>query len=283
MTARGIHLCKRAARGGMMSVMPKPPKTSHPPSASSTARFGARAVLAAVALALVAVPGALTLLLVEDKWAPLLRADDSTRDRLHDFAVTHTGFVAAMRLISDSGSALAWQIVLGSVVAWLLWRRLPRLALFVVITAAGSSLLNTAVKNEVHRLRPVLTHPVAHEPGPSFPSGHAQAAIVGFAVLLLVFLPVLHGLWRRLAVTFAVLMVLAIGFSRIALGVHYLSDVLGGYLLGAAWVAAMAAAFNAMRVERGRRPADVRGGLEPEQGPRLSGTTARDEEPDDMQ
>jgi len=83
--------------------------------------------LAAVALALVAVPGALTLLLVEDKWAPLLRADDSSRDRLHDFAVTHTGFVAAMRVISDSGSALAWQIVLGSVVAWLLWRGLPRL------------------------------------------------------------------------------------------------------------------------------------------------------------
>jgi PAP2 superfamily len=171
---------------------------------------------------LVAVPGALTLLLVEDKWAPLLRADDSSRDRLHDFAVTHTGFVAAMRVISDSGSALALQIVLGSMVAWLLWRRLPRLALFVVITAAGSSLLNTVFKNEVHPLRPVLTHPVAHEPGPSFPSGHAQAAIVGFAVLLLVFLPVLDGLWRRLAVTFAVLMVLAIGFSRIAVGVHYL-------------------------------------------------------------
>jgi membrane-associated phospholipid phosphatase len=167
-------------------------------------------------------------------------------------------------------------------VAWLLWRRLPRLALFVVITTAGSSLLNTVVKNEVHRLRPVLTHPVAHEPGPSFPSGHAQAAIVGFAVLLLVFLPVLDGLWRSLAVTFAVLMVLAIGFSRIALGVHYLSDVLGGYLLGAAWVAAMAAASNAMRVERGRRPADLKGGLEPEQGPRLSGIEARDEEPDDL-
>jgi hypothetical protein len=113
---------------------------------------------------------------------------NSSRDRLHDFAVTHTGFVAAMRLISDSGSALAWQIVLGSVVVWLLWRRLPRLALFVVITAAGSSLLNTVVKTEVHRLRPVLTHSVAHEPGPSFPSGHAQAAIVGFAVLLLVLL-----------------------------------------------------------------------------------------------
>jgi membrane-associated phospholipid phosphatase len=265
------------ARLGKMAVMPTAPEASEPLAVTPTTRFGARAILAAAALALVAVPGALTLLLIEDKWAPLLRADNGARDRLHDFAVTHTGFVAAMRLISDSGSALTWQIVLGVVVAWLLWRRLPRLALFVVITAAGSSLLNTLVKTSVHRLRPVLSHPVAHEPGASFPSGHAQAAIVGYAVLLLVFLPILHGLWRRVAVTLAVLMILTIGFSRIALGVHYLSDVLGGYLLGAAWVAAMAAAFNAMRIESGRAPADVSGGLESEQEPRVSGTICNEE------
>ena len=65
--------------------------------------------------------------------------------------------------------------------------------------------------------------------------------------------------------TFAAFMVLAVGFSRIALGVHYVSDVIGGYVLGAAWVAAMAAAFNAMRVDRGRRLLDVGEGLEPEQ------------------
>ncbi|HEY8882345.1 MAG TPA: phosphatase PAP2 family protein [Dermatophilaceae bacterium] len=259
-----------------MTVMPNAPEVSSPPSVKSTTRFGARAVLAAVALALVAVPGALILLLVEDKWAPLLRADDGARDRLHNFAVTHTGFVGAMQLISDSGSALAWQIVLAVVVVWLLWRRLPRLALFVVITAGGSSLLNGVVKTSVHRLRPVLTHPVAHESGLSFPSGHAQAAIVGYSVLLLVFLPILHGAWRRVAVVLAVLMVLAIGFSRIALGVHYVSDVVGGYVLGAAWVAAMAAAFNAMRVDRGRRPVDVREGLEPEQAPRMSGQQTGD-------
>jgi Membrane-associated phospholipid phosphatase len=135
----------------------------------------------------------------------------------------------------------------------LFWRRLPWLALFVLVTVVGSSLLNALVKTAVHRLRPVLTHPVAHEPGLSFPSGHAQAAIVGYAVLLLVFLPILHGAWRRVAVTFAVLMVLAIGFSRIALGVHYVSDVVGGYVLGAAWVAAMAAAFNVVGVNRERR------------------------------
>jgi len=247
-----------------MVTMPNVSEAGSPPLAKPTARFGARAVLVAVALALVAVPFSLTLLLVEDKWAPLLRADQGARDRLHAYAVSHQGFVGAMRLISDSGSALAWQLVLAPVVLWLLWRKLPRLALFVAITAIGSSLLNTTVKAAVHRLRPVLTDPVAHESGLSFPSGHAQAAMVGYGLLLLVFLPTLHGVWRRTAILVASFMILAIGFSRIALGVHYLSDVLGGFLLGAAWLAAMAAAFNAMHVERGPRPLGVREGVEPE-------------------
>ena len=245
-----------------------------------TTRFGRRSFLSAVALGLVAVPGALTLLLVEDKWAPLLEADNGARDSLHNFAVSHQGFVEAMQLISDSGSALAWEIILAAVVVWLLWRRLARLALFVAITAAGSSVLNTGVKAAVHRLRPVLTDPVAHEPGSSFPSGHAQAAIVGYAVLLLVFLPVLRGVWRRAAWTLAMFMVLAIGFSRVALGVHYVSDVVGGFVLGAAWVAAMTAAFNAMRVDRGHRKVDVREGLEPEQAQRLAGNPGDGDEVD---
>jgi undecaprenyl-diphosphatase len=231
-------------------------------------------------LALVAVPFSLILLLVKDNWAPLLRADVGARDGLHGYAITHAWFVRAMQVISDSGSALAWQLGLGMVVIWLLWRRLPRLALFVVITAAGSSLLNAVVKAAVNRLRPVLTDPVAQEPGLSFPSGHAQAAIVGYAVLLLVFLPVLHGAWRGAAVILAVFMVLAIGFSRVALGVHYMSDVVGGYVLGAAWVAAMAAAFNAMRLDRGRRTVQVHEGLEPEQAPRIAGRAVVAEETD---
>ena len=260
--------------------MPKASEVPSSPSARPTARFGARAVLAGVALVLVAVPFSLTLLLVEDKWPPLLRADNGARDRLHAYAVSHEGFVGAMQLISDSGSALAWQVVLTLVVVWLLWRRLPRLALFVVVTAVGSSLLNTVVKAAVNRLRPVLTDPVAQESGLSFPSGHAQAAMVGYAILLLVFLPLLHGAWRRVVVTLAAFMVLAIGFSRVALGVHYVSDVVGGFVLGAAWVAAMTAVFNAMRVDRGRRPVDVKEGLEPEQAPRLAGHPINDEEID---
>jgi len=146
--------------------------------------------------------------------------------------------------------------MLAPVAIWLLWRQRAPLALFVVVAATGSSVLNAEVKTAVGRLRPVLSDPVAHEPGLSFPSGHAQTAMVGYAVLLLVLLPALHGVWRRVAVTFALFMVAAIGFSRLALGVHYLSDVVGGYLLGAAWVVAMTATFNAMGRGTGRSHPD---------------------------
>lgn len=232
--------------------------------------FGARALLAGVALLLVAVPFGLLLFFVEDRWAPLREADAGARDGMHRYAVQSTALVRAMQVVSTLGGTLAWLVVALAVTAYLLHRGLRRIALFVVVTMLGSSLLNTAVKTLVHRSRPVLPEPVAHANGLSFPSGHAQASVVGYAVLLLVFLPVLHGVWRRVAITVAVVMVLLTGFARITLGVHYLSDVLAGYVLGAAWVVAMTAAFSAWRQDRGKPAVQPSEGLAPEDADRLS-------------
>lgn len=90
-----------------MSDTPKGSDVSSSSSVQPMARFGARAVLAAVAILLVAVPFALVLLMVEDRRAPLLSADNSARDGLHGYAVSRNGFVGAMQLISDTVSALA--------------------------------------------------------------------------------------------------------------------------------------------------------------------------------
>jgi membrane-associated phospholipid phosphatase len=233
--------------------------------------FGVRAILAGVALGVVAVPFGLLLFFVEDKWRPLLRVDDGARDGLHAFAVQQRWFVVAMETLATIGRWWVYMPVFAVLVGWLLWRRLTRLAAFVAVTVGVSPGINDLVKSAVHRSRPMLANPLAHEGGASFPSGHAQAAVVAYAVLLLVFLPVLHGAARRVAVGVAVLMVLGIGLSRVALGVHYVSDVLAGYALGAAWVLAMTASFNVWRREDGLRTAQVEEGVEPEQAERLRG------------
>src|SRR3954451_21018748 len=173
---------------------------------------------------------------------------------LHTFALQHRWFVAAMETLTTIGRWWVYLPVFLVLAGWLLWRRLARLALFVAVTVGVSPAINDLVKWVVHRTRPVLANPVAHERGASFPSGHAQAAVVGYAVLLLVFLPVLQGAGRRIAVGVAVLMVLGIGLSRVALGVHYVSDVLAGYVLGAPCVAAMIASFNVWRRAEGLAP-----------------------------
>jgi undecaprenyl-diphosphatase len=217
------------------------------------ARFGARAVLAALALALVTIPFALLLFLVETRWRPLLRVDDGARDDLHGYARGHDEFVAVMKALSTIGSAPVYWVVFTLIVLWLARRGRRKTAVFVAATMLGSAGLNALVKAAVHRARPVLPDPVAHANGLSFPSGHAQSAVVAFGLLLLLALPDLRGVRRGVAIAVAAAMVLAIGFSRVALGVHFVSDVLAGYVLGAAWLAAMTAVFNQWRRESGSR------------------------------
>jgi undecaprenyl-diphosphatase len=85
-----------------------------------------------------------------------------------------------------------------------------------------------------------------------------------YGALLLVFLPAVARRYRPAIVAGAALLVAAICFSRLALGVHYISDVLGGVVLGLAWLVASTAAFSIWRVQRGRPPVEVSEGLAPE-------------------
>lgn len=186
---------------------------------------------------------ALALLLVELSWAPLLAVDRSVVASVHRFALDHPPFPFAMTVVSNLGSALSWEIVTVAVVVLLLLRRRWTSALFLVATVASSSLLNSAVKVWVGRERPVVAHPFVLEPGASFPSGHSQAAAAGFGALLVLTLPLLRLWLRRVAWAVAGTAVLAIGFSRVGLGVHYPSDVLAGFALGAAWVSLLTLAF----------------------------------------
>lgn len=213
--------------------------------ASADARFGIRSVLAMVALTIVAVPFGLLLLLVRARWTPLLSVDNGVRDELHRYAIEHPAFATAMKMMSTAGSAPVYLTGFAFVAAWLLYRRHPRLAMFAVVTVTGSAVLNALVKRAVQRARPVVADPVTTATGLSFPSGHAQSAVVTYATLLLLCWSAMRSVWRRVCVTVAAVMVLGIGLSRVALSVHYVSDVFAGYALGVAWVVAMTALFNA--------------------------------------
>ncbi len=219
---------------------------SSPAARVATGRDWQRSVSFFLILAVLTVPFLLLLLLVTDKWGPLAAADQGARDALHVFALGQPWFVGVMRTFSDSGSPLAWQIVTVIVTLMLLLRRRWRLAAFTVVTIAASSLLNTAVKHLGDRQRPLVDQPFVNEPGASFPSGHAQAAVVGYGVLLLL-LPALNRTWRRVAVLVAGLMIIGIGFSRVALAAHFVSDVLAGSALGAVWLGLMTTVFRPWR------------------------------------
>ncbi len=200
---------------------------------------------------------ALMLLLVQDRWSPLAEVDAGAGDVLHRFAAAHPWFVRSMLTVSLLGSGWVWWGAALVALLQMLRCRRRSTALFLAATGLGSLALNRIVKALVHRARPVVAHPVDRVGGFSFPSGHAQSAVVGYTIVLLLLLPPLAGGWRLLAVAMAVLMVLAIGFSRIALGVHFVSDVLAGYALGGAWGLVMAAAFDVRPVATARlRPAE---------------------------
>ena len=132
------------------------------------------------------------------------------------------------------GNGLVIVLVLASI-RLILKRQLEALKI-LVITTLGGELLNILLKYLIARPRPMLT-PLATETSFSFPSGHAMDSTIVYLILV-------YGLWRYttnnrqrvLAVVLATILITAIGFSRIYLGVHYPSDVIGGYLAGLAWL-----------------------------------------------
>jgi undecaprenyl-diphosphatase len=131
-----------------------------------------------------------------------------------------------------NGLTLAGVALVAVLLLVALRQRVP--ALYVAVTAGGAGVLNTLLKLSFARPRPALEVALAHAGGFSFPSGHAMAsAAVYGALAVVVSLRFERARWW--ATTACVALVLAIGWSRIYLGVHYPSDVLAGWALGAAW------------------------------------------------
>jgi undecaprenyl-diphosphatase len=119
----------------------------------------------------------------------------------------------------------------------------------------GGWILNKVLKDSLGRPRPSVVEGVDIVHSLSFPSGHAMTSLIAYgAVAYLVARLEPKPVMRRFTWTLAVVIVLAIGTSRMYLGVHYPSDVLGGYLAGLAWLAFVASGVTAIRFFEPRRP-----------------------------
>jgi undecaprenyl-diphosphatase len=148
-----------------------------------------------------------------------------------------------MNAITTLGSNLVIPPLFVLAVAWLAWLRRPREALFLAITSGGSLVLNETMKLFFHRPRPQLVW--AHvAPDYSFPSGHTMNSLVFYLALAIVIWSVAGRRAGLIATTVAIVLAVLIGISRIYLGYHYFTDVVGGLLAGTVWLLVVAAAFR---------------------------------------
>lgn len=217
-------------------------------------RLVLRLALGLAAAVVLGVPFLLLALLVRSNWSPLIQLDTSVADRMHAIALDQHWLVTLLKAISDVFDPITFRVVTTALAVLLFWRGRRRLAIWTLVTIWGAALLGVLLKVVVGRARPDLVDAVATAPGRSFPSGHALTSTVGCAVLLLLVTPLLRRRWRVVAIVAAILIPLVVAFARVGLGVHYLSDVVAGELLGLGWVVLTAAAFEAWRRDVGLAP-----------------------------
>lgn len=143
-----------------------------------------------------------------------------------------------MKFLTFIGST-PFVIVLSLCLIFFLYKVLNhRIELILFIGAlAGTAILNDILKHIFRRTRPCL-HRLIEATGYSFPSGHAMSAFTVYVILSFLFWRHIPSKWGRgLLILFSIVMILGIGISRIYLGVHYPSDIIGGYLASGFWLA----------------------------------------------
>lgn len=210
----------------------------------------------------------LLLTAVRAAWTPLYQADQRVADTLNAAVADNDLLIEILRGLTDFGGHTFLVRVLLLATAYLLIRRQFQLAGYVIVTTLGALILDPTLKLLVGRLRPVVDMPIAFAPGMSFPSGHALGSFVSYGVLLLVFLPAARR-WRTVVVAVTTMLAVLVGFTRVALGVHYVSDVLAGWLLGAAWLTITTTAFRRWHGDHRYAPSPIGDGLAPEAADQL--------------
>ncbi len=170
---------------------------------------------------------------------PLVIADQAV---YHFFQSLRTSWAdSAFVTITELGDSLVNISLAGAVLIVLLVKRCYRTAGFWTLTALGGLLGVQLLKWVIHLPRPVAIYHGASAYG--FPSGHTTMSVILYGFLAILLARELSGAWRWGLFSSVVLISFVISFSRLYLGAHWLSDVLGGYFIGTSWAALTGIAY----------------------------------------
>lgn len=219
------------------------------PRLDPDARYGLRLTLMVVAFSLIAVPFGFLLVQVTSEGF-MTEIDRHWSGRFYAISQSSTTAGAALEAVSFIGKPIFLVLVVGIPAVWLTLRGERRIVVYLIATAVTGGFVDTIIKSVVGRPRPSYVETAGAVHGTSFPSGHSLASVVCYGAMVLVALPYLGRRGRLATITAAVVVVLLVGFSRLALGYHFLSDVLAGYAFGFAWLIVATAVFSAWRTER---------------------------------
>ena len=167
-----------------------------------------------------------------DRFGLLLLRDDTTYALMGPrwFAIT-------VRDVTALGSNWILIFLITSVCLILIIAQRVRHAVTLAVMAIGGVILSMGAKYIFDRPRPDLVEPLIHVYTPSFPSGHATMSMVCFLGAALVLTSVDGpARVRKAVIILAVVMSMFVGISRVLLGVHWPTDIIAGWLLGALWV-----------------------------------------------
>jgi membrane-associated phospholipid phosphatase len=177
--------------------------------------------------------------------------DQTLADWLH--ARASEPLTELFEAVTTLGNGLVLAGVAGIAAYLLLRRGNRREGLLVVLAFVGAEILSYSLKLGFRRDRPFFTDPLATENTFSFPSGHSTVSLAVYGALAVVLARHVRGRAKVACLGAAVVLVSLIGFSRLYLGVHFLTDVLAGFAAGIAWLAACVVTLDLHQRLRARR------------------------------
>ncbi|RLQ95254.1 phosphatase PAP2 family protein [Falsibacillus albus] len=149
--------------------------------------------------------------------------------------------------------SVKWIVILTSMTVMLLFLFKHRLlAVYVAVSISCGGLFNWLLKWIFKRERPDI-EPIIQEQGYSFPSGHSMGSFIFYGTLAFILFKLYKQKWAKIfGALLAIFLVFFIGISRIYLGVHYPSDIVGGFTAGAAWTTISIITYHFLDIRRKR-------------------------------